>query len=67
AEIKINVNNGFAFLQSQSWGNGVTDVKGNKKNLQNFISAFKVLKETFLSEEPTSISTISKTSPVYNG
>lgn len=65
AEIKINVNNGFAVLQSRSWGNGLTDVKGNKKNLQNFISAFKVLKETLLSEEPKSISKILKTSFVY--
>jgi rhomboid protease GluP len=46
AEVKMKIINGIATVQSRSGGNDLTDVSGNKKNLQNFISTFKSLKKT---------------------
>jgi rhomboid protease GluP len=47
AEIKIKVINGSATLQSQSQGSAHIDVIENKKNIQNFIAAFKLLKKQY--------------------
>jgi rhomboid protease GluP len=54
AEVKMKIINGIATLQSQCKGNDLTDVKENKKNLQNFTSAFKSLKNALLPEKPKS-------------
>jgi rhomboid protease GluP len=55
AEVKIKITNDLATLQSQSRGNELIDVSGNKKNIQNFISTFKSLRKSFLPEESESI------------
>jgi rhomboid protease GluP len=44
AEVRMKINNGLATLQSRSMGDEFIDVRGNKENIQNFISAFKDLK-----------------------
>ena len=44
AEVRLKVKNGLATLQSESRGDGVKDVRENKKNLQNFTSTFNCLK-----------------------
>ncbi len=63
AEVKMKIINGIATLQSQSGGNDLTDVRENKKNLQNFTSTFKSLKNTLLPEEPESVLKLEK---LYN-
>jgi rhomboid protease GluP len=55
AEVKMKIINGTATLQSQSGGDDLADVRGNKKNLQNFISTFKSLKNKLMPEDPESI------------
>jgi hypothetical protein len=45
AEIRMKIINGQATLKSQSRGNELVDVTGNKRNLENFISTFKNLKK----------------------
>lgn len=55
AEIKMKILNGIATLQSRSSGDELIDVRGNKKNIQNFISSFKSLKNKLLPEEVTSM------------
>src|SRR6476469_1436770 len=54
AEVKLKINEGIGNLQSESRGDGVTDVRGNKKNLQNFISTFNGLKKALAPDEPSS-------------
>jgi rhomboid protease GluP len=51
AEIKMKIINGLVFIQSQSREEG-KDMTGNKKNIQNFISAFESLKYRWSLEEP---------------
>jgi hypothetical protein len=53
AEVKIRIRNGFADLQSKSREDSVTDVIENKKNIQNFISTFRSLKNTLSPKEPS--------------
>lgn len=55
AEVKLKILNGIATLQSRSSGDEFIDVRGNKKNIQNFISSFKSLKSKLLPEEVTSM------------
>lgn len=55
AEVKVKIINGCATLQSQCRGNDPTDVKENKKNIQNFTSTFKSLKNKLMPEYPESI------------
>lgn len=50
AEIKIKIVNGIAILQSHSSGDELTDVIENKKNIQNFLSVFKNIKNKLLPE-----------------
>jgi rhomboid protease GluP len=51
AEVKLNIINGVAKIQSESMGNGLVDVRGNKNNLQHFISIFRNLKKAVTPEE----------------
>jgi rhomboid protease GluP len=51
AEIKLKINEGEAIIQSKSTGNGLIDVRENKKNIQNFISTFMELKKSISIEE----------------
>ena len=60
AEVKMKIINRTATLQSECEGNGLTDVKENKKNLQNFISTFKSLKNKLLPKEPESVLRLEK-------
>jgi len=60
AEVKMKIINGTATLQSQSGGDDLADVRGNKKNLQNFISTFKSLKNKLLPKEPESVLRLEK-------
>jgi rhomboid protease GluP len=55
AEVKVKIINRCATLQSQCRGNDPTDVKENKKNIQNFTSTFKSLKNKLMPEDPESI------------
>jgi rhomboid protease GluP len=50
AEVRLKINNGLAILQSESRGDDVKDVRGNKKNLQSFISTFNRLKKLLAHE-----------------
>ena len=50
AEIRLRIQNGLAILQSESRGDDIKDVNGNKKNLQNFISTFNRLKKSLAME-----------------
>ena len=52
AEVKMKIMNGYATLQSQSRGNDFIDVVENKRNIENFISAFKSLQKTLSPAEP---------------
>jgi flagellar basal body rod protein FlgG len=52
AEIKIKVISGMATLQSQSLSNEFSDVRGNKMNIEVFISTFKSIKSKLLLLEP---------------
>ena len=52
AEIKIKIINGMATLQSQSLSNEFIDVRGNKMNIEVFISTFKNIKNKLLSRDP---------------
>ena len=47
AQVKLHIADGSANLESQSRGDDITDLRGNKKNLQSFISTFNGLKKTF--------------------
>jgi rhomboid protease GluP len=60
AEVKIKIADGIATLQSQCEGNSLTDVKENKKNLQNFTSTFKSLKNKLFAEKPGSVVPLEK-------
>ena len=60
AEVKMKIINRTATLQSQSGGDDLADVRGNKKNLQNFISTFKSLKNKLLPKEPESVLRLEK-------
>lgn len=60
AEVKVKIINGIATIQSKSGGNDLTDVLENKKNLQNFTSTFKSLKNKFLAEKPGSVLPLEK-------
>ena len=51
AEVRLKIKNGLAILQSESRGDDVTDVRENKKNLQNFISTFNSLKKSLTLKE----------------
>jgi len=51
AEIKIKIINGMATLQSQSLSNEFSDVRGNKMNIEVFISTFKDIKNKLSSRE----------------
>lgn len=50
AEVKLKIENGSANLQSRSRGDDIIDLRGNKKNLQSFVSTFKDLKKTVTPE-----------------
>jgi rhomboid protease GluP len=52
AEVRLKIKNGVAILQSESLGDDVTHVRGNKKNLQNFISTFNSLKKSSEHQKP---------------
>lgn len=54
AEVKLKIRNGSANLQSQSRGDDLIDVRENKKNLHNFVSALKGVKKRFTTEELSS-------------
>jgi rhomboid protease GluP len=51
AEVKLKIKDGLANLQSQSRGDDIIDLRENKKNLVNFVSTFKYLKNTLTPEE----------------
>ncbi len=51
AEVRLKIHNDVANLQSASRGDGVVDVRENKKNIQNFIATFNTLKKTIHPEE----------------
>ena len=53
AEIKLKIKKEVAYLQSRSRGDDIVDVRENKKNLQNFIAAFKILRKQETSEQHT--------------
>ncbi len=61
AEIKIKIINGSAMLQSQSLGNEISDVRGNKMNIEVFISTFKNIKNKLSIHEPELKYIVSKT------
>ena len=61
AEIKIKIINGSAMLQSQSLCNEISDVRGNKMNIEIFISTFKNIKSKLSAHEPELKYIISKT------
>ena len=61
AEIKIKIINGLATLQSQSLGNEISDVRGNKMNIEVFTSTFKNIKNKLLGGEPELKYIIAKT------
>ncbi len=46
AQVKLEIKNGVANLQSQSLGNEIIDLENNKKNLQSFIVTLSHLKKT---------------------
>lgn len=50
AEVKLKIENGSANLQSRSRGDDLMDLRGNKKNLQSFVSIFRDLKKTVTPE-----------------
>jgi hypothetical protein len=52
AEIKMKIMNGQATLKSQSRGNNLVDLIGNKKNIENFILTFKSLKKNHQQARP---------------
>jgi rhomboid protease GluP len=52
AEVKMKIMNGYAILQSHSSGNDFIDVVENKRNIEDFISAFKRLQKTLSPAEP---------------
>jgi len=47
AQVKLHITDGSATLESQSRGDDITDLRGNKKNLQSFFSTFNGLKKSF--------------------
>ena|SRR5665213_2044141 len=51
AEIKMKISEQFATIQSQCRGDGCMDIVENKKNIQSFISKFKALKKSWISEK----------------
>lgn len=51
AEVKLKIENGSANLQSRSRGDDIIDLRGNKKNLQSFVSTFKDLKKNVTAEQ----------------
>lgn len=51
SEIKINIKNGLASIQSSSTGSEMIDWGKNKKNVKNFISTCEELKKTLSIEE----------------
>jgi rhomboid protease GluP len=50
-EIRVKINGNIANLKSECTGNQMMDWGKNKENIDNFISAFNELKNTFLPEE----------------
>lgn len=50
AEIKIKIMNGVATLQSHSSSDELTDVIENKKNIQNFLSIYRSIKNKLIPE-----------------
>jgi rhomboid protease GluP len=54
AEVKLKIRNASANLQSQSRGDDLIDVRENKKNLHNFVTALKGVKKRFTTEELSS-------------
>ena len=61
AEVKIKIINGLATIQSQSLGNEFSDVRGNKMNIEIFISTFKNVKSKLSTYEPEMKYLVSKT------
>ena len=55
AEIKLKIKNGLVTLESESRGDGLLDLRENKKNVQSFISTFESLKNTLTPDELASI------------
>lgn len=51
AEVKLKIERGLATLQSRSRGDDIIDLRGNKKNLQNFISTFKDVKKAAVADQ----------------
>src|SRR5664279_1997932 len=41
AEVKLKIDTGLANLQSQSRGDDIIDLRENRKNLHNFVTALK--------------------------
>lgn len=52
AEIKIKIIRGMATLQSQSLANEFSDVRGNKMNIEVFVSTFKNINNKVSGREP---------------
>ncbi len=61
AEIKIKIISGSATLQSQSLGNEFSDVRGNKMNIEVFMSTFKNIRNKLSIHETDLKYIVSKT------
>ena len=60
AEVRLKINDQTASIQSASRGDGVVDVRENKKNLQSFIATFNSLKKSISvqQEQPVKYTTL---------
>jgi rhomboid protease GluP len=55
AELRLKINDQTASIQSASRGDGVVDVRENKKNLQSFIATFNSLKKSIAVQQEQAV------------
>ena len=55
AEVRLKINDRTASIQSASRGDGVVDVRENKKNIQSFIATFNSLKKSITVQQEQAV------------
>ena len=55
AEVRLKINDRTASIQSASRGDGVVDVRENKKNIQSFIATFNSLKKSITVQQEQTV------------
>ena len=55
AEVRLKINDRTASIQSASRGDGVVDVRENKKNIQSFIATFNSLKKSIAVQQEQAV------------